>query len=98
MKHTAEITVYIHAQRDYVTSGVRFSAVGCDMSQYGYTLLETKQVSVEFEIADDFNLDAEEIKAMRAEQKRIQADAQMKLTQIEERIQSLLCIEHKAAV
>jgi len=34
---------------------------------------------------------------MRAEQKRIQADAQMYVTRLEERIQSLLCIEHKAA-
>ena len=96
MKHTAEITVYIHAQRDYVTSGVRFSACGCDMSEYGYTLIETQDLKVEFDIADDFNLDAEEIKAMRAEQKRIKAEAQMRVTRLEERIQSLLCIEHKA--
>ncbi len=96
MKHTAEIMVYIHAQRDYLTRGIRFSAVGCDMREYGYTLIETKQVSVGFEIADDFSFDAEEIKAMRAEQKRIQAEAQMNVTRIEERIQSLLCIEHKA--
>lgn len=96
MKHAAEITVYIHAHRDYKDE-IKFSAFGCDMSQYGYTLLETKQVSVEFDIADDFNLDAEEIKAMRAEQKRILAEAQNQVTRLEERIQSMLCIEHKAA-
>ena len=95
MKHTAEITVYIHAQRDYKDE-IKFSVLGCDMSQYGYTLLETKQFSVEFDIADDFSLDAEEIKAMRAEQKRIQAEAQLHVTLLEDRIQRLLCIEHKA--
>ncbi len=98
MKHTAEITVYIHAQRDYVYGGIKFSAIGCDMSEYsGYTMIEKKNVTVEFDIADDFSLDAEEIKAMRAEQKRIKAEAQLQVTRLEERIQSLLCIEHKAA-
>lgn len=95
MKHTAEITVYIHAQRNYKDK-IKFSALGCDMSEYGYTLIETQDLTVEFDIADDFSLDAEEIKAMRAEQKRIQAEAQRLVTQLEERIQSLLCIEHKA--
>jgi len=95
MKHTAEITVYIHAQRDYKDE-IKFSVLGCDMSQYGYTLLETKQTVIDFDIADDFSLEAEEIKAMRAEQKRIQAEAQLLVTRLEERIQSRLCIEHKA--
>ena len=36
-----------------------------------------------------------EIDALRKEQKRIQAEAQNKITQIEEHIQSLLCLEHK---
>ena len=97
MKHTAEITVYIHAQRDYISGGARFSAIGCDMSGCGgFTLIEKKNVTVDFDIADDFNLDAEEIKSMRAEQKRIQAEAQFHVTQLEDRIQRLLCIEHKA--
>ncbi len=96
MKHTEEITVYIHAQRNYKDE-IKFSVIGCDMSQYGYVLLETKNVTVEFNIADDFSLDAAEIKAMRAEQKRIQAEAQMLVTRLEDRIQSLLCIEHKEA-
>ena len=94
MKHTAEITVYIHAQRDYKDE-IKFSALGCDMSQYGYTLLETKQALIDFDISDDFSLDAEEIKAMRAEQKRILAESQKKVTELEERIQSLLCLEMK---
>ena len=38
-----------------------------------------------------------EIDVLRKEQKRIQAEAQNNITRIEEKIQSLLCIEHKAA-
>lgn len=96
MKHSAEIMVYIHAQRAF-DGEIKFSAIGCDMSEYGYTLLQTQNISIGFDVPDDFNLDAEEIKSLRAEQKKIQAEAQRRLTQIEERIQSLQSLEYKAA-
>ena len=97
MKHTATVELFIHAQKDW-QNNVAFSAKMCDMSEYGYTFLGfTKEVSVEFDVPDDFDLTAEEIKALREQQKRIQADAQRQVVEIEERIQSMLAIEYKPA-
>lgn len=97
MKHTATTTQFVHAEKDY-EGNVRFKVLGADMSEYGYTFLGiTKEVTVEFEVPDDFNLTAEEIKSLRAHQKKIQAEAQRQVLEIEERIQSMLAIEHKEA-
>ena len=95
MKQEFPATVFINASRSY-DGTVCFHAHFCDMSEYGYFLVEKKQITVEADIPDDFNIDAIEIDALKKEKTRIQAEAQNKLTKIEERIQSLLCLEHKA--
>lgn len=97
MKHTATTTQFVHADRDH-EGNVSFKVLGCDMSEYGYTFLGIKkEVTVEFEIPDDFNFTEEEIKNLRDYQKKIQAEAQRQVVEIEERIQSMLAIEYKSA-
>ena len=94
MKHTEEITVYIHARKNWDET-IKFTVDVADMSQYGWIMVLEKKVEIEFDLPPEFNIDAESIKAMRSEQKRINAEAHLQVTRLEERIQSLLCIEHK---
>ena len=97
MKHELSYELLIHASKDW-QNNVVFSAKSCDMSDYGYTYIGiTKTVTIEFEAPDDFNLTEFEIEALRKQQKKIQADAQRQVVEIEERIQSMLAIEYKPA-
>ena len=97
MKHIKQINLFLHVRMDW-RNEPEYNVYQTDMSgdQYFGSLVTKKTVNVEFDIPDDFNVNYELVKTLRKQQKTIQADAQMKLTQIEERIQSLLCIEHKA--
>ena len=98
MKHIKQINLFLHVRMDW-RNEPEYNAYQTDMSddEYFGPLVTKETVNVEFDIPDDFNVNDELVKTLRKQQKTIQADAQMKLTQIEERIQSLLCIEHKAA-
>jgi len=98
MKHIKQINLFLHVRMDW-RNEPEYNAYQTDMSgnKYFGSLVTKKTIDVEFDIPDDFNVNDELVKTLRKQQKTIQADAQMKLTQIEERIQSLLCIEHKAA-
>ena len=97
MKHIKQINLFLHVRMDW-RNKPEYNAYQTDMSgdKYFGSLVTKKTVYVEFDIPDGFNVNDELVKTLRKQQKTIQADAQMKLTQIEERIQSLLCIEHKA--
>lgn len=96
MKRTSQIELFLHARKDWEGKDY-YSAFQSDMSGttgFGFVVAKTT-VDVDFEIPDDFNLNVEMVNALRKQQKSIQAEAQMKLTQIEDQIQRLLCIEHK---
>ena len=97
MKHKIKQTAFVHAEKDYVKGGHNLVLYFSDMSQYGYIFIGEVEVSVDFDLPDNFSFTQAEIDVLRKEQKRIQAEAQNKITRIEEKIQSLLCIEHKAA-
>ena len=64
-----------------------------DMTSCGYTALST--IEVEFDLPPRDVLIAGAVAAYREEQKRIRAEAQIKVTQLDDAIQRLLCIEHK---
>jgi len=64
-----------------------------DMTSCGYTACDT--VEVEFNLPPREVLTKGVVEAYRAEQQRIRAEAQSNVTQIEEAIQRLLCLEHK---
>ena len=98
MKHTIKKTMFVHAEKAYFgEEEFKLSLMACDMSKYGYIFIGEVEVSVNYDLPDNFNYTQAEIDSLRKEQKRIQAEAQKNITRIEEKIQSLLCIEHKAA-
>ena len=97
MKHVITTELYIHAEKDY-QGKVNFKAYGSDMSQYGYICVCNFPQSVEFDLPEGFSYTVEEIKALQAQKKAVQAKANQEIVRIEERIQSLLCIEHKEVV
>ena len=97
MKHTIKQNLFVHAEKDHETGGHELVLHYSDMSQYGYIFIGEVEVSVDYDLPDNFNYTQAEIDVLRKEQKRIHAEAQNKITRIEEKIQSLLCIEHKAA-
>ena len=98
MKHTIKSTMFVHAQKSYFgEEEFNLSLLACDMSEYGYIFIGEVEVSVNYDLPDNFNITQLEIDSLRKEQKRIQAEAQNNITRLEEKIQSLLCIEHKAA-
>ena len=97
MKHNLKKTMFVHAQKTYGEDVFKLDFLACDMSQYGYIFIGEVEVSVDYELPDDFNLTQVEIDSLRKEKKRIQAEAQNSITRIDEQIQSLQCIEHKEA-
>lgn len=97
MKHTFKKTMFVHAEKAYGEEEFKLNLMACDMSKYGYIFIGEVEVSVNYDLPDNFNYTQAEIDVLRKEQKRIQAEAQNNITRIEEKIQSLLCIEHKAA-
>ena len=98
MKHTIKSTMFVHAEKEYGgEEEFKLKLLACDMSQYGFILIGEVEVSVDYDLPDNFNYTQAEIDSLRKEQKRIQAEAQNNITRIEEKIQSLLCIEHKDA-
>ena len=98
MKHTIKETMVVHAKKDYSSEGsFKLCLLACDMSEYGYIKIGEVEVSADYDLPESFNFTQAEIDSLRKEQKRIQAEAQNNITRIEEKIQSLLCIEHKAA-
>ena len=97
MKHTIKKTMFVHAEKAYFgEEEFKLNLMACDMSKYGYIFIGEVEVSVNYDLPDNFNYTQAEIDVLRKEQKRIQAEAQNNITRIEEKIQSLLCIEHKA--
>ena len=98
MKHTIKSTMFVHAEKAYFgEEEFNLSLLACDMSQYGFILIGEVEVSVDYDLPDNLNITQLEIDSLRKAQKRIQAEAQNNITRIEEKIQSLLCIEHKVS-
>ena len=87
MKHTAKMIV--NFDRDYAGE-IRYHLFCCDMSSLGYT--PVCEVDVEFETPDDFNPIVCEVASLKETKQKIQATAQMEITRIEEKIQSLLAL------
>ena len=49
------------------------------------------------EVPDDFDPKPQLVAGLRAQQVKVRADAQVEINRLEERVQSLLCLEHKPA-
>ena len=95
MKRTVTQKFHIHAEKKW-DGTVNFKLYQTDMSKYGYVCLGEFEKDIEFDVPDDFRFELEEIKALREQKKKVQAQAQSMIDQIDDKIQRLLCIEHKA--
>lgn len=85
---TATLTLCLHMAK-YGQEILPFTS---DMSEYGYTYLGDVEVSVAVPQVDARARMAE---MLRAEKQRVLAAAQIKANEIDEKIQSLLALEHK---
>ena len=85
-------TVYLHLSQ--YSEGYDYYM--CDMSEFGNVLVASKEIEVSFDIPDDFNPTTAKIDLLKAEKQRIQAEAHLRAENIEEQIQSLLCIEDQS--
>lgn len=64
-------------------------------SDENVTYAPIKEVSIDFEIPDDFDPRPAVIAGLRDQKQKILADAQVAANKVEERIQQLLCLENK---
>lgn len=92
----AKMTAHLHAQRSYDGS-ISFTVASCDLGNCGYTKIMEKEIDIEFDVPENFDLTEKEIAALKEQKKRVQAEAQREITRIEEMIQSLQAIEYKDA-
>lgn len=67
-----------------------------DMGEHGWTKVGTATITLDL-ISRDTML-ANKVDALRAEQKKVRAEAAMRANEIDGQIQSLLAITHQAAV
>ena len=93
---TIPVKLYIHysintfSQNKYVVSI-------CDMSRNypeQYVLLETRDITVDVNQPEPFDIIALQVDQLRGKKEEIVATAQRHIAQVEDKIQQLLCIEH----
>ena len=65
-----------------------------DMTSFGWVKIGTAEISVE--LFDDKEIIVNKLAVLDEAEKRVKADAENKLTEIERQRQQLLAIEHKA--
>lgn len=92
-----KIKGFVHWHKYEWDSEPQYAIWRCDMSDNGPEYVCIGEREFETEIPDDFDPRPSQISALRKAKQEILADAQLKVNNIEEQIQSLLCIEHKAA-
>ena len=92
---TIEIAGWIHTRKESWQDEREFQFWSAqDMSSCGFVMLQPHTFTVDVNV-DEAHLTNAEIAMLRAEQQRIRAEAQSKVTRLEERISQLLALEHK---
>ncbi|CNE10384.1 hypothetical protein [Yersinia kristensenii] len=89
-------TLYIHVNPHPSSKDNRFVIHSCDMSQIvpAYTLLDTREITIDFNEPDPFEIISKQVDSLRSQKEQIAAESHRKLSQIDDQIQALLCIEH----
>ena len=83
-------TAYLHLSK-YIDG--EYVVYMTDMSEYGDVLVATQEIEFSIDIPEDFNPNNARVDSLKAEKQKIAGDAQIKMNNIEEQIQSLLAIE-----
>lgn len=84
-------TVFLHATGGH-HGEVQYHVFPSNMTDYGYKLIGTKEIS--FVLEADLDPVALEIEALEGKARKLMRDAQVKISEIDERIQRLRCITH----
>lgn len=93
---TIPIKLYVH----YVTSAYsqdKYVVFTSDMSRNypdQYVLLETRDISININQPEPFDIIALQVDQLRNQKDQIIATAQRDITAVEDKIQQLLCIDH----
>ena len=88
-----ELKCFIHAQWSKYSEKFSYSVHNCDMTDYGYILLE--EIDVPFESPNYKQLQVLTVKALRALKTTKLAAAQKECLEIQQEIDELLAIEYK---
>lgn len=67
----------------------------CDMSEYGYVMVDKVMVEVSFNEPEAGEMVKREVEMLKAKQAEINGKAYAEVNALQNRIDSLLCIEHK---
>lgn len=89
---TVKIKGFVHKTR----FGCGFDFHIIDMSEYGFVCVGPAEF--EYELPADFEPVAAEVAMLKKKQDAIKSEAALALDQIDQRIQSLLCIENNPSV
>ncbi|MEZ7780496.1 hypothetical protein O4A46_01655 [Cupriavidus gilardii] len=89
---TIEIKGAIYAYRSYEGAPLSFSFFNFEP---GSGWLHVRDHTIVTPLPDDFDPRASEVRALERERDEIRAEMTMRITEINERIQSLLAIEHR---
>ena len=68
----------------------------CDMTDFGTTTVETREFDISMDVPSGYDPVNGHIDALKEEKQKIAAKAQVEMNNLEEQIQSLLCIEDKS--
>lgn len=86
-------TVHIHHQKFEWEDKGQYLVYSCKLDDNSYRAHVCEQ-EIEIEVPDDFDPRAQQIAALEDEKKRVMAEYQKTVTQINERINKLQAIEH----
>jgi hypothetical protein len=92
-----KVTLYLHSHRNW-KGDIEYVPDTCDRSKWintEYTLLETKEVLVEFGDVNYTDIVKQEVAMLQEKKKTVLAEAHIKAEQIQDHINKLLAIEHK---
>lgn len=87
------VKVFIHAQYNEYEKSFTYQAHNMDMSDYGYTFLESQEVKIRQPTVEE--LTNKTVRALREKQKTVLAAAQSEYNRVQATIDTLLAIEHK---
>lgn len=91
---TRTITKEMYVHLDKYNPG-EYQLHSCDMTEYGYVLIDKVIIEVSFNEPETGELVRREVEMLKAKQAEVNGKAYAEVKALQNRIDSLLCIEHK---
>lgn len=86
--------VFFHAQYNEYEKSFSYTCYNCDMSEFGYTFIESQEIEIRQPSFED--LTNKTVKSLRDKQSRLIAEAQKEAMRVQQTIDTLLYLEHRA--